>query len=398
MPSLALLDGRALLDAERLVRTGLADRRASFELWFGKLPPHHGFAVVAGTEAFLEALTRRVTLPELQGLRRTAGLGDDLCARLASMAPKLDVDAVPDGTVVFPRTPFATVEGTFLEVVLAGAAARSILQRASAVATRTARLHLAAAGDAIIDGSSAHALSVESSLLMARAAHVGGASATTNLLAAATLGIHFRAQARIELPGRDGGGDLGDTGGAPVPSADGWSTLPEDLGELGAGDDEEALLLEAKRLKSAAAGWVARGLCDADSRLLPLRFELVALEEDGSWRARRGASGNANHVPGRKLLARYLDARGRAVGDVVHLDSERMQPAASMGAATLAPVARPMMRHGRALEAAEPVPAARERALAARAALSATVTQLRSPTTYPVKLSAGVAALRDARR
>jgi len=315
---------------------------------------------------------------------------------------------VPDGTVVFPRTPFATVTGTFLEVALAGAAARSILQRASAVATRTARLHLAAAGDTIVDGSSAHALAVESSLVMARAAHVGGAAATTNVLAAATLNIPFRAQARMEfprreLPGdlperRDPSGDPGAFGETPVTAVDGWSTMPEDLGELGAGDDEEALLLEAKRLKSAASGWVARGLCDADSRLLPMRFELVALEEGGAWKARRGASGTADHIPGRKLLVRYLDARGRAVGDVVHLDNERMQPAASLAASTLAPVVRTMMRHGRALEAAEPVSVARERALAGRAALSATVTQLRSPSTYPVKLSAGLAALRDAQR
>jgi len=183
-----------------------------------------------------------------------------------------------------------------------------------------------------------------------------------------------------------------------VPSAETWSTLPEDLGELGAGDDEEALLLEAKRLKSAASGWVARGLCDADSRQLPLRFELVAMEQDGSWMARRGASGTANHVPGRKLLVRYFDARGRAVGDVVHLDSERMQPPESLGAATLSPVARPMMRHGRPQQAGEPVATARERALSGRAGLSATVTQLRSPTTYPVKLSTGVAALRDTGR
>jgi nicotinate phosphoribosyltransferase len=398
MPSLALLDGRALLDAERLVRAGLAGRRASFELWFGRLPPHHGFAVVAGTEAFLEALTRPFSAAEVQGLRRIAGLGDELCQRLTAMTPTLDVDAVPDGTVVFPRTPFATVQGTFLEVVLAGAAARSILQRASAVATRTARLHLAAAGDSIVDGSSAHAISVESALLLARAAHVGGASATTNVLAAATLGLPFRAQARIELSRRQPGDAVAQAADAPVPSVESWSTLPEDLGELGAGDDEEALLLEAKRLKSAASGWVARGLCDADSRLLPLRFELVALEEDGSWKARRGASGTANHVPGRKLLVRYLDARGRAVGDVVHLDSERMEPPHSLGAATLSPVARPMMRHGRALEAAEAVASARERALSGRASLSATVTQLRSPSTYPVKLSTALAALRDTGR
>ena len=65
-----LFDGRALLDAERLLTTGLADRRASFELSFTRFPDHWGFAVIAGLEPLLEALSQPlVVADEVEGAR-----------------------------------------------------------------------------------------------------------------------------------------------------------------------------------------------------------------------------------------------------------------------------------------------------------------------------------------
>jgi hypothetical protein len=46
-----LLDGRALLDADRLIQMRMGDRRASFEISFRAAPPHTSFLVVAGVEA-----------------------------------------------------------------------------------------------------------------------------------------------------------------------------------------------------------------------------------------------------------------------------------------------------------------------------------------------------------
>ena len=77
-------------------------------------------------------------------------------------------------------------------------------------------------------------------------------------------------------------------------------------------------------------------------------------------------AGDADVLPGRKRIARYSDMTGRLVADVVHLQNERMQAPKSLGASTLTPLARAVMRGGRTLEAPEPVKAGRERAIAAR--------------------------------
>jgi nicotinate phosphoribosyltransferase len=124
-----------------------------------------------------------------------------------------------------------------------------------------------------------------------------------------------------------------------------------------------------------------------------MRYELVALEEDGAWSPRRAARGDS--LPGRKRITRYIDGAGRAVADLVHLQSERMQSPRTLGAATLVPLALTMMRAGRLAAVGEPPSAGRERSIAARAMLPIAVKQLRRPELYRVELSAAVTALRD---
>jgi len=387
-----LLDGRALLDADRLIGAGLADRRASFELAFRSLPPHTGFLVVAGVESLLEMLGKPLIDPtEIPAAKRAAGLSDELAERLTRFTLTIDVDAVPDGTIVFPNAPVATIEGPFLEASLVASLLRSTVRRATAIATRTARLHTASAGDPIIDGSSAQAASIDASLLVARAAYVGGASATTNVVAAAALELPFRASPALRL---GPAGPLLET----TMGEDAWGALEfDELRDLGAGDDEEAVLLEAKRRGMRSGGWIARGLDDAETRALLMRCDLVALEQQGAWGSPPAnlGSGDPAPTPGRKMVVRYTNAGGRAVADVVHLMAERMRAPRTLGAVTLAPLARPRVRGGRALELPETPSQGRERAIAERASLPEAMTHLRNPATYRVEQSPGVALQRE---
>lgn len=378
-----LWDGLALLDADRALRAGLADRRASFELAVADMPPHTGFLVTAGLEEALDVLGGPApTADEVQRAQRTVGFTDDLAARLTGAAPAVDIDAVPDGTVAFAGAPLATVEGPLADALLACALLAPALRRGTIIATRAARLHLAAGGGLIIDDAAACASSAGEALVIARAAHVGGAAATTSALAAAALGIPFRAEPLL---------DLGALTPPELRSDEGWGP-PDRLVPLG-GADEEALLIEAQRLGVRASGWIASGLADAAGVQLALRCELTALEQDGAWVPRRGASDRSDVFPGRKMVARYVDDAGRAVADVVHLSNERMRSPRSLGAARLQPLSRAALRGGRVLESPESPRAGRERAVAARQQLPPAVTHLRAPARYRVELSPGVLAL-----
>src|SRR5688572_26238405 len=124
-----LLDGRALLDADQLLGAGLAERRASFELSFDRMPPHVGFLVVCGIETALEALRGPLVAPDdLERAMRAQACSQRLASRLQARTA-FDVDAVPDGTLGFARTPIAVVEGPIVEVVIVAAVLRSALAR-----------------------------------------------------------------------------------------------------------------------------------------------------------------------------------------------------------------------------------------------------------------------------
>ncbi|XXY54934.1 hypothetical protein WME91_27765 [Sorangium sp. So ce269] len=383
-----LSDGRALLDADRLLRAGVGDRRASFELAFTAMPPHAGFLVVAGVESALDALALgggRLDAAEVFAARAACGLSDALVERLAGAPLSVDIDAMPDGTVAFPGTPVVSVEGPFVEALLVGALLVPALRRGTAAATRAARLHIASDGGAVVDGSSARVPFAEEALALARAAHVGGAAATTSALAAAALGIPFRGEAGV---------DLGELAPPPSPLEGSWPWYADRMIDLG-GRDEEALLLEARRVGTTAGGWVASGLAEPAEGLPAVRYELVALEESGAWALRQGTSGRGDVIAGRKMVARYYDEAGRAVTDVIHLAHERMLAPRALGVARLAPLSRAVVRGGHALESPEPPSVGRERSVAARQLLPYAVAHLRAPARYPVQLSPALIALRE---
>jgi hypothetical protein len=201
-----------------------------------------------------------------------------------------------------------------------------------------------------------------------------------------SIGIPFRATA---------GFPLGASGMSLETSSDAWQDEDELL-HIGGGDDEEAVLLESKRRGRRSGGWISRGLDDAELRALPMRCELVALEQAGSWAAPQvGMSDEEHPQPGRKMVVRYSDKDGRIVADIVHLMAERMRSPKDIGAATLTPLAKPRLRDGRALEPTEAPNVGRERAIATRAALPERTTYLRAPSPYRVQESAGVVAQRE---
>src|SRR5690606_16524986 len=68
----ALADGRLLLECDRLVAAGFAERRASMELRLDALPNHVGYAVVAGIHAFHERLETATVHPD--AVAEAAGL------------------------------------------------------------------------------------------------------------------------------------------------------------------------------------------------------------------------------------------------------------------------------------------------------------------------------------
>jgi nicotinate phosphoribosyltransferase len=100
-----------------------------------------------------------------------------------------DIDAVPEGTLVFPNEPLVRVCGPIIESQLLETALLNILNFQSLIATKAARVCLAAKTDEVIEFGLRRAQGVDGGLSAARAAYIGGCAGTSNLQAGERFGI-----------------------------------------------------------------------------------------------------------------------------------------------------------------------------------------------------------------
>jgi nicotinate phosphoribosyltransferase len=177
----------------------VADREAVFSLSFRDLPFEGGYAVAAGLDDALEILAHLRFEPAdidyLRGLSGAAGrpiFRASFLDRLASFEFTCDVDAIAEGTVVFPNEPLVRVRGPLLQAQLVESVLLTIIGFQTLVATKAARVVEAAGGAPILEFGLRRAQGPDGALSAARAAYIGGVAATSNVLAGRMFGIPVR--------------------------------------------------------------------------------------------------------------------------------------------------------------------------------------------------------------
>src|SRR5512138_1113660 len=199
-PSLALLtDFYELTMAYAAWKTGADRREASFSLSFRKSPFEGGFAIAAGLEAAIDLVERWRFEPEdLAFLAAQRGRdGSPLFERgfldaLGSLEMDVDVDAVPEGTAVFPHEPLVRISGPVVPCMILESALLAVVNFQTLVATKAARICLAARGEPVVEFGMRRAQGIDGGLSATRAAYVGGCHGTSNTLAARLYGIPAR--------------------------------------------------------------------------------------------------------------------------------------------------------------------------------------------------------------
>ncbi|MGH3866885.1 MAG: nicotinate phosphoribosyltransferase [Pseudonocardiaceae bacterium] len=165
---------------------GCAFRRCTFEVFTRGLHGHR-YGIVAGIPRLLDAVARFQF-----GDEQLAFLHRMLDARtldwLAGYQFRGDIDGYPEGELYFPSSPVLTVTGSFAEAVLLETLVLSILNHDSAVATAAARM-ASSAGERPLVEMGSRRTHEEAAVAAARAAYLGGFSATSNLAAGQRYGI-----------------------------------------------------------------------------------------------------------------------------------------------------------------------------------------------------------------
>ncbi len=198
--SLALLtDLYQLTMAQGYWKTGIGQREAVFSLFFRHNPFEGGYTLAAGLESVIDYLNGfRFTSDDLEYLAEVPGndgkplFSPDFLEALAQVRLGCDLDAVPEGTVVFAHEPMVRVRGPLLECQLLETPLLTLLNFPTLIATKATRVCRAAQGMPVLEFGLRRAQGIDGGLTASRAAYLGGCAGTSNVLAGKMYGIPIK--------------------------------------------------------------------------------------------------------------------------------------------------------------------------------------------------------------
>ncbi len=169
---------------------------AVFDLFFRKNPFKGGFAISAGLEYVIDYLQSFTFEQDDRDFLRTLKGNDGeplfesaFLDYLGEMTFDCDVDAIPEGRVVFANTPLIRIRGPIIQAQLIETALLNIVNFQTLIATKAARVCLAAGTDPVLEFGMRRAQGIDGALSVARASYIGGVAATSNVLAGKIFGI-----------------------------------------------------------------------------------------------------------------------------------------------------------------------------------------------------------------
>ncbi len=171
-------------------KSGKAEQEAVFNLYFRKHPFQGGFTVACGLSSVIEYLQEyRFNEEDLAYIASLTGgdgnrlFDDGFIDYLRKMELQCSIDAIPEGTVVFPNEPLLRVQGPILQCQLLETPLLNLINFQSLVATKAARMRLVAKDDALLEFGLRRAQGPDGGVTASRAAYIGGFDATSNVLA-----------------------------------------------------------------------------------------------------------------------------------------------------------------------------------------------------------------------
>lgn len=401
---------------------------AVFEFFVRKLPAGRNFFVAAGLEQALDFLADlRFDPEELHWLSNCGRFNPEFVASLAELRFSGAVDAMPEGTVFFPDEPILRVVAPMREAQLVETRMVNLLQFQTLVASKAARVRLAAPGKLLVDFGLRRTHGAEAGLLAARASYLAGLDGTSNVLAGLRWEVplfgtmahsyvqaHERELAAFERFAHShprGTTLLIDTYDTEAAAQDllplakklaradiAIKAVRLDSGDLGAHAHKVRAILDAggetgiaifasgnldeyelARLVGGGApidgfGVGTRMNTSADHPYFDCAYKL----QEYAGIARRKRSEGKATWPGRKQVFRRFDASGHVAADTLTLASD--QPAGT-------PLLARVMERGRRIAPSPPLAEVREYASRQLASLPASLRSLAAATPYPVTVA-----------
>jgi nicotinate phosphoribosyltransferase len=169
------------------LQSGVANKRAVFELFNRKLPNGRTYGIVAGTARAIEAI-QDFHFDENDINFLADHLNEETIDYLRNFKFTGSVYGYAEGDMFFPYSPVITIDATFAEAVLFETILLSIMNYDCAVASAASRLRVAAKNIPLQE-LGARRVNEDAAVVAARAAYIAGWNGTSNILAAERYGV-----------------------------------------------------------------------------------------------------------------------------------------------------------------------------------------------------------------
>ncbi len=175
---------------------GMHQRLAVFHLFFREEPFGGSYAIACGLSPALDFLESfKIDQDQVAYLSTLLGndgerlLSDSFLEMIQNSPLQVRVDAIPEGSVVFANEPLLRVQGPLWQCQWLETAFLNLINFQTLIATKAARVCLAAKGDPVLEFGLRRAQGIDGGLSASRAAYIGGCAGTSNVQAGMKFGI-----------------------------------------------------------------------------------------------------------------------------------------------------------------------------------------------------------------
>ncbi len=174
-------------------KCGMKNDVAVFDMFYRKPCENMNYAIMAGVEQLIDYINHLYFDEEAIDYLRSLNMFDEgFLTELKNFHFSGDIQAVPEGTLVFSGEPLIRVSAPIFEAQLIETTLLNIINHQTLIATKTSRVVQAADGGSILEFGLRRAQGPDAGIYGARASVIGGADATSNVLAGQMFGIPVR--------------------------------------------------------------------------------------------------------------------------------------------------------------------------------------------------------------
>ncbi len=185
-----LMDFYELTMANGYFVTGNKDKIAVFDMFYRSNPDGGGFVVSAGLQMLIEYVENlHFTKDDIEYLKHREIFDEGFIHYLENFHFTGTIEAVPEGTIVYPNTPIVTVTAPIIEAQLLETMLLICINYQSLIATKASRIVRAAAGADIMEFGARRAQGPDAAVWGTRACYIGGAGSTATVLADQQFGV-----------------------------------------------------------------------------------------------------------------------------------------------------------------------------------------------------------------